>query len=200
MRPIKCGMSKHRSRDLVTCRGASESFMMRKHRCGVSSSVMSKQVANSMNRHVKKPSPCLGAEQLPKQVLKIMQAIGNKIAFVKAHSSRGAPATHMPKENIPQEWVQARGHWSTTTTLGQYYIRLHQIKDRETLLVKKDASVTLSQALAVPPPPSPIAEPTKEGGSMGVKEGGTARDTNLRAHGVLRQLLNKRPCPACGQP
>ena len=64
----------------------------------------------------------------------------------------------------------------------------------------KDASVRLSEALAVPHPSSPIAEPTKEGGSMGDKGEGTARDSDLCTHGVLRELLDKKQCLACGQP
>ena len=45
----------------------------------------------------------------------------------------------------------------------------------------RDASDRLSEALAVPHPSSPIAEMTKEGGSMGDKGDGTARDSDLSA-------------------
>ena len=64
----------------------------------------------------------------------------------------------------------------------------------------RDASVRLSEALAVPHLSSPIAEPTKEGGSMGDNGNGTARNSDLSVHGVLREQLDNKQCPACGQP
>ena len=87
-----------------------------------------------------------------------MEQVRIKIDLFKAHSLRGATATHMLQKNVPQEWVQARGHWSSSVTLDQYYNHLHQTKEWEALIMGKDASVRLSEALAVPRPSSPIVE------------------------------------------
>ena len=51
----------------------------------------------------------------------------------------------------------------------------------------------------MPLPSSPIAETTKEVESMGDQGEGTARDSDLIAHGVLRGLLETKLCPARGQ-
>ena len=64
---------------------------------------------------------------------------------------------------------------------------------------ERDEAVRLSEALAVPLPSSPIAETKKEVESMGDQGEGTARDSDLIAHGVLRGLLETILCPACGQ-
>ena len=112
-------------------------------------------------RHIKNPSLCLGAERLAKRILTVMGQVGIKTDFFRAHCLRGATATHMLQKNVPQEWVQGRGHWSSSVTLDQYYNRLHQTNDWEALIMGKDAPVRLSEALAVPHPSSPIVDPTK---------------------------------------
>ena len=150
-------------------------------------------------RHTKTPSQCLGAERLAKRILTIMDQVGIQTKHFKAHSLRGAAATHLLKNKIPQDWIQARGHWSSSVTLDKYYNRLHQTKNWEALLMGRDEAVRLSEALAVPLPSSPIAETTKEVESMGDQGEGTARDSDLVAHGVLRGLMETILCPACGQ-
>ena len=70
-------------------------------------------------RHIKNPSLCLGAERLAKRILTVMEQVGIKTDFFKAHSLWGATATLMLQKNVPQEWVQAWGHWSSSATLDQ---------------------------------------------------------------------------------
>ena len=47
----------------------------------------------------------------------------------KAHSLRGATATHLLKMGVQADVVRARGGWSATKTLDTYYPRLHQCRD-----------------------------------------------------------------------
>ena len=107
-----------------------------------------------------------------------MDQVGIQTKHFKAHSLRGAAATHLLKNKIPQDLIQARGHWSSSVTLDKYYNRLHQTKNWEALLMGRDEAVRLSEALAVPLPSSPIAETTKEVESMGDQGEGTARDSD----------------------
>ena len=58
---------------------------------------------------------------MAKRILAVMGQVGIKADFYKAHSLRGATSTHMLQKNVPQEWVKARGHWSSSVALDQYY-------------------------------------------------------------------------------
>ena len=88
---------------------------------------------NYMFLHVDHPAPfmirythnkhmCMGAERIAKRTLQIMQKAGVEIEIYKAHSLRGATATHMLQAGTPQTLVMARGggprhkRWTCITT------------------------------------------------------------------------------------
>jgi integrase len=124
-------------------------------------------------RYAKQPECYLGPERLAKRLLQVMAEEGIDTNTFKAHSLRGATATHL-LQMAPQSLVQARGRWASGETLDKYYARLHQEKDWEGLLGghAKDRQAT---ACAVLPPSVPQAKPTEEGESWGSKGGSTAQ-------------------------
>ena len=91
-----------------------------------------------MFRYIKDPGQCLGADRLAKRVLQKMNELGIQTEVWKAHSLRGATATHLMAQGVPQTMVQARGNWSTQATLDKYYNRLHQQQDWAQLLTAKN--------------------------------------------------------------
>ena len=118
-------------------------------------------------RCAKEPHVCLGSDRLAKRVLQMMETAGVDVTVFKAHSVRGATATHLMTMGVPQAWVQARGNWKSTVTLDAYYNRLHQGQDWEEQLAGsglqgEDAVSRQSLSRAVLPPPAPGLEPTKE--------------------------------------
>ena len=159
------------------------------------------QPALFLFRYTKDPSQCLGSERLAKRLLQVMQQCGIDTATFKAHSLRGATATHLLAKGTPISHVQARGHWSSLQTLDVYYNRLHQQIDWETHLLGGHAEGRHdSAACAVLPPSAPQADPTKEGESWGDKGESTAQAAALAAQGVLRALYDSTHCPSCTLP
>ena len=148
-------------------------------------------------RYLSDPNQCLGAERLAKRLLGRMQAAGIHTQVFKAHSLRGATATHLLANGAPQTLVQARGHWTTQGTLDMYYSRLHQQVDWQAHLMGGHASERQEAACAVLSPSAPQADPTKEGESGGDGGESTAQVAALRAHGVLRPLYDTTKCPSC---
>ena len=102
-------------------------------------------------RYEKQPSKCLGAERLAKRALRVMKNMGIDTEVYKAHSLRGATATHMLAQGVPIEQVQSRGHWSSQKTLGMYYNRLHLQLNWEDLL-GENAREGIALGCAVPTP------------------------------------------------
>ena len=151
-------------------------------------------------RYVKEPHFCLTAERLAKRLLVLMEAEGIETRVFKAHSLRGATATHLLKQGVPHSLVQARGAWSSSQTLDLYYNRLHQAHDWEALLQGEHVSGRQPTACAVLPPSCPPSGPDEGRGSGGNKEESTAQVVALTALGVLRPLYGSLPCPSCGLP
>ena len=77
-------------------------------------------------RYLQQPQMCLGADRLAKQLLDLITKARIDTTIFKSHSLRGATATHLLLKGVPQQWVQQRGQWASSTTLDQYYNRLHQ--------------------------------------------------------------------------
>ena len=164
---------------------------------------------NYIHDHLQYPAPflirdtqhkhkCLGAERIAKRTLQVMQRQGINVNTFKAHSIRGATATHMLKKGVPQTLVQARGGWSTTATMDQYYSRLHQQTDWEDQLLGEDAGKRLSANCAVSSTTVSQPEPTEEGDRGETEEGNTAQIAELSAQGVLQKLYEDHQCPTCG--
>ena len=160
-------------------------------------------------RYTKEQGSCFTAERLTKKVLEQIWKLGNDITVWKAHSLRGATATHLLAQGCPQTLVQARGHWSNQGTLERYYNRLHQQQDWETLLVQKKhpsafyhfmggpAGGRQTGLSAVLPLPPSLPETTEEVDRGEGKGASTAHKSVLNAHGVLRPLYDTMACPTC---
>ena len=148
-------------------------------------------------RHTKNQHQCLGSERLAKRALMMMEKMGVNTEAFKAHSLRGATATHLLKKNVPQSLVQARGGWTSTYTMDQYYSRLHQSKNWEDSL-GGDVAARHSAICAVPSPTFPLPEVDRGRRRGGQEEEGTAQKAELSAHGILRDLYDATECPACG--
>ena len=130
-------------------------------------------------RYTKEPHRCLGADRLAKRVLDVMQQCGLNTEAFKAHSMRGATASHLMEMGVPQNWVQSRGQWRTSTTLEQYYNRLHQTRDWEALMQGEHDGTRQSCDVSAPPTSSPEAEPTKEAEARETR-GGCRHSTRYR--------------------
>jgi hypothetical protein len=138
---------------------------------------------------------CMGAERIAKRLLAIMAQHGIDTEVFKAHSLRGATATHLMRVGVPRHEVRARGGWSSSQTLDTYYLRLHQEANWERRLQGEIAQAGLvcrSAAQTTVPEP----EPTTEGEGEGTEES-AAQDTQLSALGLLRPLYDKRVCHEC---
>lgn len=149
-----------------------------------------------MFRYIKDPGQCLGSERLAKRLLQRMETLGVNTEIWKAHSLRGATATHLMAKGVPQSMVQARGNWTSTATLDKYYNRLHQqqdwselltcntsklekirlgVKEQETPPMGGNAPVRQTATCAEPSLPSSLPETTKEVGRGEGGRGGTAQ-------------------------
>ena len=138
---------------------------------------------------------CMGAERIAKRLLATMARHGINTKIFKAHSLRGATATHLMRVGAPRHEVQARGGWSSSQTLDTYYLRLHQESNWERRLQGEIARAGLVCRSAAPTT-VPELEPTQEGEGEGT-EAGAALDTQLAALSLLRPLYDQRVCHEC---
>jgi hypothetical protein len=153
-----------------------------------------------MFRSTVKPYQCLGAERLAKRMLAVMDTVGINTETFKAHSLRGATATHLLRQGVSHHLVKTRGAWSSSDTLDQYYNRLHQSQDWERLLEGENASGRQSAERAVLPSSASQSEPDEGRGSGEDKRASTARAEDLDALGVRRPLYDSDCCNSCFLP
>jgi len=78
-------------------------------------------------KHTKNARALLGPEYIQKVALKAMAEAGIDTAEWKAHSSRGAAATHFMAKGVPGAVVQARGGWASASTMATHYAVQHQL-------------------------------------------------------------------------
>ena len=149
-------------------------------------------------RYIKKPWENLGSERLAKRLMNIMQEENIDTQVYKAHSLRGATATHLLQQGTPQTLVQARGKWASSKTMDDYYSRLHQTENWEKLLGGHGEERQAS-ACAVLPLPVSQPKPTEEGERGETQEESTAQVDALAAQGVLRPFYCTLNCPSCDQ-
>ena len=158
-------------------------------------------------RHTAQPAKCLGPERLAKRLLTIMQDMGIDTQTFKAHSLRGATATHLMRTSTPQRLIQSRGGWTSQQTLDMYYNRLHQTKDWEQILQGQNADPQgendkcrqSAQCLVLATTSAPPE--TDEGRWRGADEETSTRQcADLRALGILRPLYDHQKCSTCRQP
>ena len=152
-------------------------------------------------RHLKNPSWCLSSERLAKRALLRLGALNVNIDTYKSHSLRGAVATHLLRKQVPKSWVQERGGWKSSTTMDQFYNRLHLHQDWQRLLggcqgvsasVDRQNSHLCSGAEKLA-----LVETTQEVGAK-ASEQDTAQRAILSAHGILRDLHCAVKCVVCG--
>ena len=67
----------------------------------------------------------MDSERIAKQLLDTMKSVGINVDIFKAHSLRGATATHLLTKGVSQDLVQSRGHWTTSQNMDMYYSRMH---------------------------------------------------------------------------
>ena len=136
-------------------------------------------------RYVNKPWEYLGSERLAKRLLAIMTEENIDTQVFKAHSLRGATATHLLQQGTSQTLVQARGKWASSKTLDDYYSRLHQTENWEKLLGGNGKE---RQASACAVLPLTVSQPTltEEGERRKTQGDCTAQVDALHAQGVLR--------------
>ena len=151
-------------------------------------------------RYANNPSFCLSSERLAKRLLLLMDGKGINTRVFKAHSLRGATATHLLRQGVPHSLVQARGAWSSSKILDMYYNRLHQANDWEALLQGEHVSGRHPTACAVLPPSVSLNGPDEGRGSGETQGESTAQVVALTALGVIRPLYGVRSCPTCGLP
>jgi len=154
--------------------------------------------AQFLFRYIADATQCLGAERIAKRLLNVMTAAGIDTHIFKAHSLRGATATHLLARGVPAHMVQARGQWGSAKTMDDYYNRLHQTKDWQKLLLGEHDACRHSAACAVLDPSASQANPTEEGGSWEAQGRAHAQAAALSARGVLRPLYDAAECPSCG--
>ena len=121
-------------------------------------------------RYEKRPEQVLQSERVAKRALQVMQRVGIDVRIFKAHSLRGATATHLMEHGMSRNLVQARGCWKSSTTLDEYYDRLHQRTDWRQALMGGNARLEAMPACAGPTPTAPL--PGADGGR---RTGGTRR-------------------------
>ena len=63
-----------------------------------------------------------------------MTQLGIPTEAFKAHSLRGATATHLMLNGMEPQWVQSREGWQSPETMQMYYQRIHQQQDWEAAL------------------------------------------------------------------
>ena len=154
--------------------------------------------AQFLFRYIADATQCLGAERIAKRLLNVMRDAGIDTQIFKAHSLRGATATHLLARGVPAHMVQARGQWGSAKTMDDYYNRLHQTRDWQKLLHGEHDACRHSAACAVLDPSASQANPTEEGGSWEDQGRAHAQAAALSARGVLRPLYDAAVCPACG--
>ena len=116
-------------------------------------------------RYLNCPSRCMGSERIAKRVKVRMQQQGIPTECFKAHSLRGATATHYLLHGMEPQWVQTRGGWSSPETMQVYYNRLHQHQSWEQALQGKIGTIKHFFSSVVPAStPLPYLKPTQEGG------------------------------------
>jgi len=76
---------------------------------------------------VKNARAPLGPEYIAKVALKAMAEAGIGTAEWKAHSLRGAAATHFMAKGVTGAGVLARGGWASAATMATHYVRRHQL-------------------------------------------------------------------------
>ena len=158
--------------------------------------------AQHLFRYIKDPHYTLGSERLAKRLLMTMEKAGINTEHFKAHSLRGATASHL-LNNVDKHLVQSRGGWTSSRTLDSYYNRLHQDIDWQEALTKttgEDAGTEASLNSALHRLKVALTIPTKEGRS-GATEGGVqctnqgfGRPWSLQ--GVVQR--GRLPPPVCG--
>ena len=125
-----------------------------------------------------------------------MQKAGIQTDIFKAHSLRGATATHLLRQGVSMDLIQGRGQWASKQTLDQYYARLHQHQEWQHLLLGEPDEAWQSASCAVFPPKNPKLKPTTEGEKRGFEEESNAQAAELYAQGVLRPLFDTKICPS----
>ena len=63
------------------------------------------------------PAKCMGSERIAKRVKETMTQLGIPKEAFKAHSLRGATATHLKMNGMEPQWVQSRGGWQSPETM-----------------------------------------------------------------------------------
>jgi len=79
------------------------------------------------SRQTKNARAPLDPEYIAKVALNVMAEAGIDTAEWKAHSLRGAAATHFMAKGVPDAVVQARGCWASAATMATHYARQHQL-------------------------------------------------------------------------
>ena len=121
-------------------------------------------------RYLNCPSRCMGSERIAKRVKVRMQQQGIPTECFKAHSLRGATATHYLLHGMEPHWVQTRGGWSSPETMQVYYNRLHQHQSWEQALQGKIGTIKhfFSSVVPASTPPLPEADAgRRKGGARG---------------------------------
>ena len=151
-------------------------------------------------RYLNSPAKCMGSERIAKRVKETMTQLGIPTEAFKAHSLRGATATHLMLNGMEPQWVQSRGGWQSPETMQMYYNRIHQQQDWEAALQGKTDAIKHCFNCVVPALTSPQTEADEGRRRGGEERQGTTQMKQLAAHGVLRELFLQVTCPSCGQP
>ena len=152
-------------------------------------------------RHLLAPAKVLSADRIANRALSAMANCGVDTEIYKAHSLRGATATHLLRQGAPRALVQTRGGWSTMAALDKYYDRLHQFHNWPALLTSgENVGDRQSTSCLVLPAKASGAKPRAcpEGESLEAEARRTRQLVDLSARGVCRPLYAKDECPACG--
>ena len=67
-----------------------------------------------------------------------MTQLGIPTEAFKAHSLRGATATHAMLNGMEPQCVQSRGGWQSPGTMQMYYNRIHQEQAWEAVIQEKN--------------------------------------------------------------
>jgi hypothetical protein len=109
-------------------------------------------------RYLNSPAKCMGSERIAKRVKETMTQLGIPTEAFKAHSLRGATATHLMLNGMEPQWVQSRGGWQSPETMQMYYNRIHQQQDWEAALQGKTDAIKHCFNCVVPALTSPQTE------------------------------------------
>ena len=148
---------------------------------------------------VSDPFSPMSAQRIAKRTLLGMKQVGIDTSVFKAHSLRGATATHFLEKGVQRDHVRARGGWKSNQVLDEYYARIHQAVTWEWVLLGGSGTRGMS-GCASPRPTAPQTE-GDEGNRRGGAEGrGEAQTDILAARGVLRPLHSPTMCAICMVP